>query len=466
MLWLGNAACAEVMSFPLEFYTAVALLVFLGGEACYRLRRSWAIPALVVYGTVGLWYLGDILYNGMDTVYATFGSEWVHRSLLQVVLFLAAYRFFIHILIRQDRDPNEAADLASRLNPVSIEKLLLWLSVLWAALFVLGISRVDWDVWAILWPPSREEKTVMFGHSGMGAGADFLVAACNYVYILVCASLGIVFVLSRGYVRGAALLLMAFAWPYFWFDRMRNIMLALLMPGLFTYWFSTQRGWGRKLAVSAVVFGFVNLWFLGVMRYREDNQNLGAILQFRAEEESSQHLGLDMFTELCWMNALMDVGSFRPDWGQSYLAQIAQVVPRTLWANKPMIGIDYAIARGFGGTGMNDSAENAAGVFATVTTGMIGGGVANFGQFLGVLAVALIMALWTKILACLWLRRFELLRFFLFAVGCGLTINMGRDITLLVLWPFVFGYIGVVLIEKFKLGSGQRARAPVASGHI
>jgi hypothetical protein len=58
-------------------------------------------------------------------------------------------------------------------------------------------------------------------------------------------------------------------------------------------------------------------------------------------------------------------------------------IPRGLWPGKPLIGIDYAIARGqlYG-----DQKEGEAGVGATISTGMIGQGVVNFGPFFGVLA--------------------------------------------------------------------------------
>jgi len=43
--------------------------------------------------------------------------------------------------------------------------------------------------------------------------------------------------------------------------------------------------------------------------------------------------------------------------------------PRGLWQGKPLIGIDYAIARG---QGWADQTEGEAGVGATISTGMIG----------------------------------------------------------------------------------------------
>jgi hypothetical protein len=71
-------------------------------------------------------------------------------------------------------------------------------------------------------------------------------------------------------------------------------------------------------------------------------------------------------------------------------------IPRGLWKDKPLIGIDYAIARGQLFVGQR---EGDAGVGATISTGMIGQGVVNFGPFFGVLAAALLMAFWVAILA-------------------------------------------------------------------
>ena len=71
----------------------------------------------------------------------------------------------------------------------------------------------------------------------------------------------------------------------------------------------------------------------------------------------------------------------------------------------------------------------------------------NFGTLCGPLASALLMSTWAGLLARWWLQRESLLRCFLFLVGLGLTFNLGRDITLLVLWPVVFGYFIVRLVE-------------------
>ena len=212
---------------------------------------------------------------------------------------------------------------------------------------------------------------------------------------------------------------------------------------------ATKGRWWQKTAVSLVLLTVVSIWFVQVARYRnEGDYKMESMMNFSANEENNGYMGLEMLDELCWMNYLTERKFYPVTWGLDYIAEFSQLIPRTLWPGKPMLGINYAVARGFGMDNANEESLNAAGVAATISTGMIGQGVGNFGAFFGVLAAALLMALWTKILVHLWLRRHELLRFLLFLVGCGLTFNMGRDVTLLVLWPFLFAYLFVLLIEK------------------
>src|SRR5215475_6864497 len=67
------------------------------------------------------------------------------------------------------------------------------------------------------------------------------------------------------------------------------------------------------------------------------------------QNESSHHDGLDMFEELCWINTFSEDGSYKPNWGQRYFAELVNPIPRSLWPGKPFIGIDYSIARGQAG---------------------------------------------------------------------------------------------------------------------
>jgi MFS family permease len=118
-----------------------------------------------------------------------------------------------------------------------------------------------------------------------------------------------------------------------------------------------------------------------------------------------------------------------------------------------LLGIDYAKWRGFESA---DSEDNELGVNTTVASGIIGGGVLNFGQIFGPVAAGILMALWIGLLIRWWEQRKSLLRLALFMIGAGLTFNLGRDITLLVLWPAVFAYFFVRLTEIWAIKrSGQ-----------
>jgi hypothetical protein len=123
-----------------------------------------------------------------------------------------------------------------------------------------------------------------------------------------------------------------------------------------------------------------------------------------------------------------------------------------------MIGIDYAKWRGF----ESEHDENGElGVNTTVSSGMIGGGVLNFGKILGPVAAGIIMALWTGLLVRWWEQRQSLLRLVLFMLGAGLTFNLGRDITLLVLWPVIFAYFFVRLAEMWAVARFRQLPQPV-----
>jgi len=166
------------------------------------------------------------------------------------------------------------------------------------------------------------------------------------------------------------------------------------------------------------------------------------------------------------MSNLFADGLFQPSWGGRYFAEAVNVIPRGLWKNKPLVGVDYALARGFGGE--RGTTEKGAGITASIATGMIGQGVVNFGRLLGPMAAALLMSIWVAVLARLDLRG-DIGRLLLCAVGMILTFNMGRDITLFVLYPFVFGYMLLLGWEWWRKGkmhtqmpTTKRRRQPLA----
>jgi hypothetical protein len=186
-----------------------------------------------------------------------------------------------------------------------------------------------------------------------------------------------------------------------------------------------------------------NFWFSFVIANRTNNSIASAVRSDDAFERADgvKHAGISMFSELGYMNDYMSKGTYNPNWGERYFAEAVNMVPRVLWKGKPTIGIDYAIARGFGTEAANDAN---AGVTASIATGMIGQGVVNFGRFLGPIAAALLMSIWVSVLARQDLMGRDPARLLLYAVGLILTFNMGRDITLLVLYPYVFGWLLVL----------------------
>lgn len=154
-----------------------------------------------------------------------------------------------------------------------------------------------------------------------------------------------------------------------------------------------------------------------------------------------------MFEELGYINYFISNGTYKPNWGERYFAEVVNPIPRALWPSKPLIGIDYAIARGMA---YGDQGSSSGGIAASISTGMIGQGVVNFGPMLGPVAAAFLMAFWVAVLARQDLMGKDLGYLLLYAIGLVLTFNMGRDITLLVIYPFVFGWILLTWINKRK----------------
>jgi hypothetical protein len=199
-----------------------------------------------------------------------------------------------------------------------------------------------------------------------------------------------------------------------------------------------------KVGVLAGAFLVTEGWMKFVIQTRSGANIATAFQQLgiggvvnQVEQTGSKHEGLNMLEELAWVNSFIDKGTYIVNNGGRYFAELVNPIPRALWPGKPMIGIDYAIARGqlYGGAG-----DAQAGVGATISTGMIGQGVVNFGGFFGVIAAAALMAYWVVILARQDLMGEKMGRMLLFFIGCVLTFNLGRDITLITLYPFLFGY--------------------------
>jgi ABC-type Mn2+/Zn2+ transport system permease subunit len=69
------------------------------------------------------------------------------------------------------------------------------------------------------------------------------------------------------------------------------------------------------------------------------------------------------------------------------------------------------------------------------------------------------MAIWVAVLARQDLMGHDLGHLLLYSIGLVLTFNMGRDITLLTIYPFVFGWILLNWMNR-KNGSSSHT-APV-----
>jgi hypothetical protein len=68
--------------------------------------------------------------------------------------------------------------------------------------------------------------------------------------------------------------------------------------------------------------------------------------------------------ELAWINSFLDKGTYQINMGQRYWAELVNPIPRGLWQVKPLIGLDYAIARG---QGWEAQKEAQAGIGATIS---------------------------------------------------------------------------------------------------
>ena len=419
---------------------------------------------LAVLGTVAVWYHGDGLYNDYEMYRLTIGDDALGAAWWQVLLFLVTFAFLVkplheqlnqrflkrpsHLLIYATSDKIRNPNLQRNIDQVASALLVCWI-----ALMLVALARKGWDFSGMFMPYLEGYKLKPWSRGRVGGGMSALLSLAGYVQILLTAGFGIIAAVSTNpKTRMMAITVCFLAFPYYIFDRTRNPMIATMGPGLLAWVFIGLRArMIVKVGILVAAFLLANFWFMFVV---QTNMNRGvtladALAQGKSsetkvigdeeeEKESKKHEGLSMYSELSTMNDLFDAGIYKPTWGKRYFAEVVNFIPRGLWKNKPLVGVDYALARGFGNDEGQDS--SGAGITASIATGMIGQGVANFGRIGGPICSALLMAIWVSILARLDLRG-DPARLILCTVGMILTFNMGRDITLFVLYPFVFGYM-------------------------
>jgi len=446
MMILSTATSFEVffgsaVAHELTFYLAAVVLVVLTAESCIRLlnRDSFGIT-VGVYITVFAWYFADPFINPEQ--YDDLPSSSLGQSYGQVLLFLIGFRVFAPAAIRWIVRRRSSGVFDTRLTP---EQILRGVAAIWLVLFVLGIARLGGDVMGAVFPLDSRGGAVMWGRGAVESSASgFLISFAGYLFMAVTASLGVLVFFQRSIVwRLLAGAMFAITLPSFFLSGTRSGFLAVSVPFLITYLFYGRRLLILKLAILAITFFCLKEGFRFVQVFRGVGfrEVLASENVYDLMDEDVRTVGLNMIQELCFVNAYLDSGETTPAYGARYLNELLNFVPRAIWPSKPLLGIDYAIWRGY------QSDDSELGVNTTISSGMIGGGVLNFGQIFGPVAAGMLMALWAGLLIRWWEQRKSLLRLALFMLGAGLTFNLGRDITLLVLWPVVFAYFFVRLAE-------------------
>jgi hypothetical protein len=428
----------------LTFYLAAVVLVVLTAESCIRLlkRDSFGI-AVAVYVTVFAWYFVDPLINPEEYDYLPSWS--LGQSYGQVVLLLIGFRVFTPVAIRWILRRRSSGVFDIRLAP---EQILIGAGALWLLLFVIGIARMGGDVMGAVFPLDGRAGPTMWARNAVESSASgFLISSAAYTFNAVTAFLGVLVFFQRSTAsRLLAGAMFAIALPYFFFAGARSHFLAAVLPFILTYLFYGRHLLILKLAILTIAFFCLKDGFRFVTEFRKTGfrEVLASKDPYEPTGEGERTIGLNMIQELCFVNEYLETGGTSPAYGARYLNELLNFIPRSIWPSKPLLGIDYAKWRGFE---TPYSEDDLLGVNTTVASGMIGGGVLNFGQILGPVAAGILMALWTGLLIRWWGQRKSLLRLVLFMLGAGLTFNLGRDISLLVLWPVVFAYFFVRLAE-------------------
>jgi len=423
------------------YWMAVSSCALLVCYGAFNLEKPWGLPYITVLLTIAAWYLLEPWYLP-EHFTDDYNANVNEMAFVVILLFFISFSLAVPIFVRAFcANVNDPIDAKVDISP---ESILVGAVMLWAPLLAVGVYLMDWDLFSALFPIHSRDGAHIFGRAaGAAAGAGgFLLSTASYVYHLLLASFGVLLVLVRKVnYRWLAISLILLTWPYAFLMGSRSVTLAVILPGILCFLLYSKRSILTKIILGCVFFGFLNLAFKAIILYR----NIGFENINWDDVESSRHNGLGMCSELIYAISFVNEGIMKIDFGAQYIFELANVIPRAIWPDKPLLGIDYAIARGFSNVGTGVSSD--IGVVATISTGILGQAVLSFGVIFGPIFAAALMGLWVGILA-----RFRAqgtaLRRLLFLVGLGVTFNLGRDVTLLVLWPFVFCYVGIRLLER------------------
>jgi hypothetical protein len=352
---------------PLTYFVAAFLCLGIVTYGALNLQKPWAVPMLAVMAMFGMWYLVEPLYFSNEFV--SFPPSILDDAYAYCIVFLLTFSLFL-VFLQPVFSPRHSLDSTgqqvsltnfSRDVSAFVARFTLPLAIIWVALVAIATMRMGGNLFAALFPLEGRAGVVMWQRAaGADAGAaGFLVSTGSYVYLMISAFLGALLPLAKTpRNRLALLVLVCLAWPYHFLQGSRSNTLVASLPCVISFLMFSKFSRGFKAGVIVLVALFFNFWFGVVMQMRQQQVSITEI----SISGEFQHLGLNMASELCWMLYFQASGILEPSWGMRYLAEALNFVPRALWPGKPLSGIDYAIARGFGST------QTDIGVFATIST--------------------------------------------------------------------------------------------------
>lgn len=463
---------------PLEFWLIIFLLFVGAMISLASLHDGLGIPLAAVIATIVVWYIVDVFYNDYQRDYLRiFPASLLTSAWRQVAVFIGALIFFaitLHPLLNAGYRRNRSHTMhmirggliSEPIFQNNLDILQKAAISLWIALILGALLRYQEDLFFFFFPYLGKHPGPWV-RSGLSGGSDTLLALANYLHMMTASIFGVVAALSKNpRTRRIALFCAFLSWPHYLFDRTRGFILIMAMPGVLAWALLRIRGSVLKKSVVVLTFFLlVNAWFGFIISARGEGTTVtNAFLErdFSFQESSAEHhQGLNMFEELNWIIRLRESGRFVPKAGHNYFANLVNPIPRFFWPSKPTIGIDYSLARGLGREG------TATGVAATLSQGLIGQGVVNFGLYTGPIFAAFLMGLWICFLARLDLTGREIGHIPLFGLGLITTFTLGRDITFINLYPITFGFlICLWLNRRRKLRRHQQLSLnPVSPGY-
>lgn len=422
---------------PFMYHFGLMMTVVLILESLFRAGQlRWGFAALT-YCTIGLWYFVDPAYRP-ENYAERFTVEELNAAYLQVIIFLVAFRLAIEFFA-----PRTPSSILREFDPrvVANQKTAKVVILIWLILFTIGVARMDFRVIQALFPLNGRWES-LWARPRFGGTTDFLVSIGMYCYQLTCAMFGLIAVSTASRrVRRTMMFMIALTWPMFLLGGTRHHVLAVGMPSILAILIINRWSRTKQIVFLGTVAVCLNFAFLVVLEYRDSGfaEYFETNFTVKETEKERKHLGLNMTQELCYLMRYQSQGRLEIEWGGNYLAHAINFIPRVIWPGKPFPGGDFSVVR----VGFHKGQ-----VAATISHGIVGQGITNFGPFFGPLAPVILLTI-----LCSWGCRLpsrgnRFLRVSLVFVLLGKIPNMGRDITLFALWPIIFGGVALIIVER------------------